>query len=135
MLEVAAAGGSYADGLGALPVTDLGQVAEQRAGPVPGRLVPVITLGDRDRLPRFPAAVSCPPAAPPSSGPAGPPGVQARPVSASAARSETPIWQATSWTSPSCHAPGSPPGFGLEPGLGAAADQRPDHPEMPRGRW
>ena len=49
VLEVAAAGGSYAGGLGALPVPDLDQVAEQGAGPVPGRLVPVIAVVDRDR--------------------------------------------------------------------------------------
>src|SRR5580698_1719270 len=48
MLEVAAASGADAGGLGALPVPDLDQVPEQGAGPVPGRLVPVVAVVDRD---------------------------------------------------------------------------------------
>src|SRR5712691_8571026 len=49
MLEIAAPGSADAGGLGALPVPHLDQVAEQSARPVPGRLIPVITLSHRDR--------------------------------------------------------------------------------------
>ena len=72
VLEVAAAGGADAGGLGALPVPDLDQVAEQAARPVPGRLIPVVTVVDRDRDQRdgvvLPADGQVPGAVPPSPG-------------------------------------------------------------------
>jgi hypothetical protein len=63
MFEVAVARGAGTGGLGALAIPDLDQVPEQRAGPVPGGLIPMITISHRYGI-RFtaagrPANVSC----------------------------------------------------------------------------